>query len=41
MTLKGISEHLSENEKGEGPKYESTCELTVLERRDHMPKGDG
>jgi len=40
MTLKGISEHLSENEQGDGPRYESTCEVTVLKRRDSIPKGD-
>lgn len=41
MTLKGVSSQLGDHAQGGGQEYEATCELTVLERRDHLPKDDG
>lgn len=41
MMLKGVSRQLGAHEHEDSAKYESTCEVTVLERRDHLPKDEG
>lgn len=37
LRLRGISEHLGRDENSPGASYWTTCDLTVLERLDHMP----